>query len=139
MRIITCIKNLFKKKDLIDLLRQKGVKIGAECSFVSCPTFSEPYLVEFGNNVRVSSNCSFVCHDGGRFVLDNLYPQESPFYKFGKIKVGNNVFIGMNSIILPGVTIGDNCIIGAGSIVTKNVPTGEIWGGHSCKIHSNYR
>lgn len=120
--------------DPIDKARKAGVKIGMGCSFVTYPVFSEPYLVEIGDNVRVSSNCSFVCHDGGRFVLDNLYPSEGPFYKFGKIIIGNNVFIGMNTIILPNVSIGSNCIIGAGSIVTINVPTGEVWGGVPAKF-----
>ena len=50
-------------------------------------------------------------------------------FKIIPIKIGNNNFIGANSIINPGVTIGDNCVIAAGSIVTKDIPSGEIWGG----------
>lgn len=46
--------------------------------------------------------------------------------KFGKIKIGNNVHIGINSIIMPGVTIGDNVIIGCGSVVTKNIPSNSV-------------
>ena len=49
--------------------------------------------------------------------------------KFGKIIVGNNVFIGVNTIILPGVEIGDNCIIGAGAVVTKSIPANQVWAG----------
>ena len=45
------------------------------------------------------------------------------------IYVGNNVFIGSDTVILPGVKIGDNNIIGAGTVVTKDLPTGNIWGG----------
>lgn len=48
---------------------------------------------------------------------------------FGRIKIGNNVFIGVNFIIMPGVYIGDNVCIAAGSVVTKNIPTGEVLGG----------
>ncbi len=54
--------------------------------------------------------------------------------KFGRIKVGNNCFIGYNSTILPGVTIGDNCIIGACSLVTKDVPSGTVVGGVPAKV-----
>jgi len=45
---------------------------------------------------------------------------------FGPISVGNNVFIGIRSIIMPGVHIGDNCVIAAGSIVTRDVPDNSI-------------
>ena len=48
---------------------------------------------------------------------------------FGNINVGNNVHIGFNAIIMPGVSIGNDCIIAAGAVVTKSVPAGEIWGG----------
>lgn len=50
------------------------------------------------------------------------------------IYIGDDVFIGANSIILKGVSIGDKSIIGAGSVVTKNVPEGEIWAGNPAKF-----
>ncbi len=50
------------------------------------------------------------------------------------VKIGNNVFIGAGSIILPGVTIEDNCIIGAGSLVNKNIPKNTIAAGSPVKI-----
>ena len=50
------------------------------------------------------------------------------------IKIGNDVFIGANSIILKGVCIGEKSIIGAGSVVTKNIPNNEIWGGNPAKF-----
>jgi len=54
--------------------------------------------------------------------------------EFGQpITIGNNVWIGGNSVILPGVTIGDNAVIGAGSIVTKDVPGNSIAVGNPCR------
>ncbi|WP_170982947.1 acyltransferase [Dyadobacter frigoris] len=50
------------------------------------------------------------------------------------ITIGNDVFIGANSIVLKGVSIGDRAIIGAGSVVTKNVPPDEIWAGNPAKF-----
>ena len=109
---------------------KKGVVMGVGNSFVDHPRFaSEPYLVRFGDNNRVSFGVSFLTHDGGRWVLDNLYPDENPFLKFGTIVIGSNNFIGANSIINPNVKIGDNCIVAAGSVVTKDIPSGEVWGG----------
>ena len=49
------------------------------------------------------------------------------------IKIGNDVFIGANSIILKGVSIGDRVIVGAGSVVTKSIPNDEIWAGNPAK------
>ena len=54
--------------------------------------------------------------------------------RYGRIKIGNNCFIGCRSILLPGVTIGDNSIIGAGSVVTKDVPSGEVWAGNPARF-----
>lgn len=59
-------------------------------------------------------------------------------YLFRRVEIGNNVFIGVNSVIIPGVKIGDNVIIAAGSIVTKSVPSGTIIGGNPAKIIGDY-
>jgi acetyltransferase-like isoleucine patch superfamily enzyme len=50
------------------------------------------------------------------------------------IEIGNDVFVGANSIILKGVTIGDRAIIGAGSVVTKNIPSDQVWAGNPVKF-----
>ena len=91
-----CINNSVK------YARAIGVKVGEKTNFVSLPSFgSEPYLIRVGNNTNISSGVSFVTHDGGRWVLDHLYPEEKPFYKFGRITIGNNCFIGMNTTLIP--------------------------------------
>lgn len=115
-------------------MQKKSVVIGEDNSFVDHPNFgSEPYLVSIGNHNRISFECVFMTHDGGRWVLDNLYSSKKPFLKFGTIKIGDNNFIGARVMINPGVTIGNNCIIAAGSIVTKDIPSGEVWGGIPAK------
>ena len=65
--------------------------------------------------------------------------QARRFYKVSNfftapIVIGNDVFVGANSIILKGVTIGDRAIIGAGSIVTKDIPKDEVWAGNPAKF-----
>ena len=50
------------------------------------------------------------------------------------IKVGNNVWIGGNVVVLPGVTIGNNVVIGAGSVVTKNIPDNVVAVGNPCRV-----
>ena len=115
--------------------RKKGVKIGKNCEIHRGIAWgSEPFLIEIGNNVRITRNVSFVTHDGGVWVLRNLYKEKaSNIDVFGKIKIGNNVYIGWNAIILPGVTIGDNVVIGAGTIVTKNVESNSVVAGIPAK------
>ena len=50
------------------------------------------------------------------------------------ITVGNNVWIGGNVAVLPGVTIGDDVVIGAGSVVTKDIPSGVLAAGNPCRV-----
>lgn len=92
---------------------------------------SEPYLVTLGDNVYISVNARFVCHDGSTLPFRKEIPD---LELAGEIVVGDNVFIGMGALILPNVKIGNNCIIGANSVVTKNVPDGVIVAGNPARI-----
>ena len=87
---------------------------------------TEPYLISMGNNVRITKGVRFVTHDGSLWVPRNLGLVDKKADFFGKIVIGNNVNIGWDAIIMPGVQIGDNCIIAAGAIVTKNVPDNSV-------------
>lgn len=117
------------KKNPVDFWRKMGAQIGKECEIYESASFgSEPNLISLGNHVRVNSGVCFVTHDGGAWVLRKYIDDSNAkdIDLFGKIKVGNNVHIGTNSIIMPGVTIGNNCIIGCGAIVTKSIPDNSI-------------
>jgi acetyltransferase-like isoleucine patch superfamily enzyme len=110
--------------------RNIGVKIGANCSINTRHWGTEPYLIEIGNHTQITSEVWFYTHGGG-WVFREKYPD---FDFFGKIKIGNNVYIGNHALILPGVTIEDNVIVGAGAVVTKSIPSGVIVGGNPAKI-----
>lgn len=71
-----------------------------------------------------SARITFITHDGGVSVVNRL--KNTKYDKVGRIKIGSNIFLGMNCTIMPNVEIGNNVIIGIGSIVTKNVPDNEI-------------
>ena len=109
-------------------LISKGARIGENTEIIgNVYNFgSEPYLIEVGKNCLISSNVSFMTHDGGINVLNNLNYFEERMDKLAPIKVGDNVFIGARAVIMPGVTIGNNCIIGLGSIVTKDVEDNSV-------------
>ena len=135
MGVFRVLVDRIKKKDSVTIAREAGVKIGDRCRILSNAYSwygSEPYLIEIGNHVEITNGCRFVTHDGAAWVLREFEGLEK-IDKFGKITVGNNVFIGLNTTILPGVTIGDNCVIGACSLVNKDVPSGEVWAGVPAK------
>ena len=112
-----------------------GGKIGKDCEIYPSVIFgSEPYLIEIGNNVRLTQSVKFVTHDGGLWVLRNLHVDMKDSDKFGKIVVEDNVHIGWDTIIMPGVKIGKNSIIGCGSVVTKSIPANSVAVGVPAKV-----
>lgn len=111
---------IFRYIDPLGHARSLGVKMGENCLIYGSTSFgSEPYLITMGDHVCMTG-ASFITHDGGLFTLRDKFPDDE---YFGPIKIGNNVFIGYGSIIMPGVTIGDNVVIGAGAIVTREIPS----------------
>ena len=66
-------------------------------------------------------------------MITSKHAHGNPNYPVGPITIGNNVWIGMNSVILPGVDIGHGVVIGSGSIVTKTIPDYEIWAGNPAR------
>ena len=116
----------------VEKAREIGVKVGQNCRFYSLNVFSEPYLLEIGNDVIISGEVIFITHDGGIYLLKNEIPNIMGYY--GRIKVGDNCFIGMGAIILPTVEIGSNCIVGAGSVVAQSIPDNSVVMGNPAKV-----
>lgn len=87
-------------------------------------------LVRIGNNAQIAPNVSI--YTAGHPV----HPESrNSGYEYGiAITIGDNVWIGGNVVIMPGVTIGDNVVIGAGSIVTKDLPSNVIAAGNPCRV-----
>jgi maltose O-acetyltransferase len=127
--LISSIYRFFFPLEVVDIYKRMGVKIGDNCKFQFDVVidFSHYWLIEIGNDVTLAPKVHILAHDASTF-------NHVGYTKIGKVKIGDNVFIGANSTILPGVTIGNNAIIGAGSIVTKDIPENAIAVGNPAKI-----
>lgn len=100
-----------------------GLDLHKTCQFSLSAKFdlTNPKGVHVGSYSYIAYGSSILAHDMTRGVRKHT-------------RIGNNCFIGANSIILPGVVIGDCCIVGAGSVVTKNVPENTIVVGNPAKV-----
>ena len=84
---------------------------------------TEPWIITLGKNVHITEGVKFITHDGGTLLFRNQVPD----LEITKpITIGDDVYIGNNVILLPGVTIGNKVIIGAGAIVTKDIPDNSV-------------
>jgi acetyltransferase-like isoleucine patch superfamily enzyme len=98
----------------VRLHRARGVKVGTGC-FIGTDVIIEtafPHLVEIGDRVDLGMRTTIVAHQQGE-IADESAPS---------VKIGNDVFIGPGSLLLPHVTVGDGAVINAGSVVTTSVP-----------------
>lgn len=110
--------------------RHIGVKFGKDNYFGTKKIWSsEPYLITIGSHCQLT-DCRLVTHGGGQAVRAS-YPR---FDCFGKIRIGDYVYIGTNAVVLPGITIGDNVLVAAGSIVTKSIPSNVVVAGNPARI-----
>ena len=120
----------------VDYLRSQGMKIGERTIiYVPIKTMideSRPWLIEMGDDVKISERVSIITHGFDWSVLKGVYGEI--LGSSGKVTIGNNVFIGVNSTILKGVTIGNNVIIGANSLVNKDIPDNCVVAGNPARV-----
>ena len=119
-------------------LRKKGARIGENVRFYSplhtLVDMTCPCLLTMGNDISVAHGVVILTHDYAWSVLRES--GECPGEVLGAqapVKIGNNVFIGVNAVITRGVTVGDNVIIGAGSVVTGDCESGWVYGGNPAR------
>lgn len=112
----------------ITVARGKTVRIGSGTYINSNLMLVDDYNITIGENCLIAPNVS-ICTTG--HPVDPTL-RTTGMYSF-PVTIGNNVWIGLGAIILPGVTIGDNSVIGAGSVVTKDIPANVVAYGSPCK------
>ena len=121
-------------EDPVDKLRRLGAKIGNNVHIYdgggAVIDYDYAQLLKIGNNVTISSS-TLLMHDASM-------KKELHYVKIGRITIGDNVFIGSGTIILPNVKIGDTVIIGAGSVVSKDISSGMVMAGRPAGIIGTY-
>ena len=124
--------NRYNSEVFTKYLRKKGCLIGIGTYFFSPLDtridLSRPFLLEIGEYCKITSGVHILTHDYSTSVIRTKYKKILNSAK--PTKIGNNVFIGIRTIILPGVTIGNNVIIGAGSVISKNIPDNVVVAGN---------
>lgn len=112
--------------------RHSGLySMGKGCYIQMNVVITDPAYVRLGNNVHLTG-CTLFGHDGAVSMLKQAYGINLD--KVGKIDLRDNVFVGHQAIIMPGVTVGPDAIVAAGSVVTRDVPPGSIVGGVPARV-----
>lgn len=119
------------------LRRHGGLHAMGECCSVQTNVvITDPAYTRLGHNVSLSG-CTLFGHDGVVNMLRNAYGGELD--RVGRIDIRDNVFIGHQAIVMPGVTIGPDAVVAAGSVVTRDVPPGCVVGGVPAKVITRTR
>lgn len=138
LKLIKIIKypRRYNSKVYTKYLKKKGVTVGKGTYFFAPEnTFIDTdngMFIEIGEYCKITSGVRILAHDFSYSVFRRVYHNIPK--KAALTIIGNNTFIGINSIVLSGSKIGNNVVIGAGSVVCGNIPDNQVWGGNPAKF-----
>jgi maltose O-acetyltransferase len=117
-----------KSPDQIEILKKKGLQVGKNFLMrEGCIIdYSHAWHIKIGDDVMLGPRVHILAHDAATWM-------HLGYTKVRNTTIGDRVFIGASSILLPGITIGNDVIIGAGSLVTKDIPDNCIYTGNPAK------
>ncbi len=118
------------------LIRRMGCHVGKNTFFGDYVRMDTSYanMIYIGEYTHITSGCRLLCHQRDLANYRQGDNAASLGYRTGEIHIGKGVMVGMETLIMPGVTIGDGAIIGAGSIVTKDIPAWTIATGRPARV-----
>ncbi len=127
LMITLSTSSLWHCKLRLMMLKWGGVKFKGHAFIGANVTFDgiHPELITIGDGAIITT---------GTCLLTHFYSVKDSLFYLGEVNIGDNVFIGMNTLIVNSVNIGDNVVIGAGSIVTCDIPSNEVWAGNPAKF-----
>jgi maltose O-acetyltransferase len=131
MWFITKILNLIKGDLNLKKLKKRGLKVGVNFKAIGQNIIDPTHCwhIEIGDNVVMAPRAHILAHDASTYFLVG-------YTRVANVRIGNNVFLGANSIVLPGVTVGDNVVVGAGAVVTNDIPSNSVVAGNPAKVLS---
>ncbi len=120
----------------VKYLRSLGVEVGNRTIFYdprsNCVDVTRPWLLTIGDDVKITRGVTILTHGYDWSALARKY--DVVLGSSGAVTIGDNVFIGMNALILKGVAIGSNTIVAAGSLVTKDAPGDCVIAGSPARV-----
>jgi maltose O-acetyltransferase len=128
-KLLSKFYNQYFRLDPLIELKKRGLIVGKNFNMLSGVIIgtSHCWHITIGDNVTLAPRVIILAHDASTKIHLN-------YTKIGKVNIGNRVFIGASSIILPGVSIGNDVVIGASSVVSHNIPDGVVAAGNPAKI-----
>lgn len=134
MNVLNRLRNLLRSwlgvdySPTIEDMKAMGMKVGVNTSIEKARIdVSHCWLISIGKNVTLAPNVYLLAHDAST-------KKHLGYTKIGKITIGDNVFVGADTLVLPNVKIGDNSIIGARSVVSKDVPENTVYAGNPARF-----
>lgn len=116
---------------LVEQIRKGGGHVGENVHILaSSIDMATPYLISIGNNVTLTTML-LLTHDVS--TMKSL-----GYTKVGRVTIGNDVFVGAKSVILPDTKIGNKVIVGAGTIVSRDIPDNSVVCGSPCRVICSY-
>ncbi len=133
LRLVAKIKYMNYKRRLNQNIA-KGLKLGKNVTIMPNASIDDtyPYLISIGDNCSLSNGVIILAHDATTFKFTGGYT------RIAKVEIKDNVYIGQNAIILPGVTIGPNVLVAAGSLVNKDIPPNSCVAGVPARVYSKF-
>lgn len=126
----------------INALQRHGIDIQSfdACGFIATSVHFDlyrPSMIHIGKNVYLTHDVIILVHDQSVVTAFNSASAEfdkGELYITKDVRIGDNVFVGMRTILMPGCSIGDDCVIGAGSVVKGEIPSGTVWAGNPARM-----
>ena len=124
---------LFEPGCWITMASEARIEIGSGCFLNKNVMLAAHERIEIGDHVMLANNC-FVGDADHRYDDPDTPITQQGFVARGPVKIGSNVWFGVNCVVTGGVEIGDRAVIGANSVVTRDIPPGTIAAGSPAKV-----
>jgi maltose O-acetyltransferase len=129
IRKIKNILNRIRGEQPLNKLIGRGLKVGTNLTRMSGVIIDPAHCwhIEIGNDVILAPNVHILAHDASTKPFLN-------YTRIANVKIGNRVFIGAGTIVLPGVSIGNDVVVGAASVVSKSIPDNSLAVGNPARV-----